>query len=218
MPISVNMFGRSRAAPRHPRTQNGHAAYATTGSVSASCAHWAARGERSPCIGRPGIRSSTIQTSIGSASAAPATALLLGGCVNVPKDAGFSDVSAASKDRTGYAVAWTRGATEDAAADSLTRVLLVDPLTVDRAVQVAMLNNRTLQANFETLGIARGQLINASLFANLVIGFDVWSFGGGTTIEALLSEDLTSILYQPPRVGLYGGEFEATERLVPSGW
>ncbi len=93
-------------------------------------------------------------------------------------------------------------------------MLLVDPLTVDRAVQVALLNNRTPQANFENLGIARGQLINASLFANPVIDFDVWAYGGGTTIEALLSEDLTSILYQPPRVGLHGGEFEATKRLV----
>ena len=146
--------------------------------------------------------------------AAPAAALLLGGCVTVPKDAGFSDVSAASKDRTGHAVSWTRGAGEDAAADALTRTLLVDPLTVDRAVQVALLNNRTLQANFENLGIARGQLINASLFANPVIGFDVWAYGGATTVEALLSEDLTSILYQPLRVGLYGGEFEATKRLV----
>ena len=146
--------------------------------------------------------------------AAPAAALLLGGCVNVPKDAGFSDVAAASKDRTGHAVSWTRGATEDATADALTRVLLVDPLTVDRAVQVALLNNRTPQANFENLGIARGQLINASLFANPLIGFDVWAYGGGTTIEALLSEDLTSILYQPLRVGLYGAEFKATKRLV----
>ena len=109
---------------------------------------------------------------------------------------------------------WTRGAEEDAAADEATADLLSKELVLEAAVKVALLNNRSLQATFESLGVARGELINAGLIANPVFGYDLWLYDGGLTFEGLLSEDLTSILYQPLRVNYRRGQFEATKRLV----
>ena len=145
---------------------------------------------------------------------APVLAALLAGCAGAPRDAGFSEVIDASRQRTGYNVTWTRGADEDARVNDATTDLLSQELTLDAAVKVALLNNRGLQATFENLGVARGELVNAGLIANPVFGYDLWLYDGGLTFEGLLSEDLTSILYQPLRVGYRRGQFEATKRLV----
>ena len=139
-------------------------------------------------------------------------AALLAGCANAPRDAGFSDVNAVSKDRTGHGVAWTRGVEEDRAADDATAELLAADLTLDAAVRVALLNNRGLQATFENLGIARGELVNAGLIANPVFGYDLWLYKSGLTFEGLLSEDSTSILYQPLRVNYRRGSWRRSRR------
>ena len=113
----------------------------------------------------------------------------------MPKDSGFSAVNTAAISRTGYDLSWTRHAADDEAALDASRGLLASDLTLDNAVRVALLNNRQLQATFEDLGIARGQLIQAGLIANPVFGFDGWLYDNALTFEGLLSEDLTSILY-----------------------
>jgi len=79
--------------------------------------------------------------------------------------------------------------------------LLSEPLTPERAVQVALLNNRMLQATIEELGVAQAELVQAGLLENPMIGGDLMistrgnGFGGGLS----LSQSLLSVFLIPAK-------------------
>src|SRR6188768_1230971 len=58
--------------------------------------------------------------------------------------------------------------TERAESDVTGRVqaLARETLTAERAVQIALLNNRSLLATFEEIGVARADLVEAGLLKN----------------------------------------------------
>ena len=95
--------------------------------------------------------------------------VLMGGCASLPKDAGFGDVERTIAERTGKRVHWSQGGPEDRAAGQALHAILAQPLTADGAVQIALLNNRELQATYEDLGIAQAALVQAGLFRNPVL-------------------------------------------------
>ena len=109
------------------------------------------------------------------------TALALGGCASFSKDGGFSAVEQTAKERVGKDVKWAR---TDADSDTIAaRVadLLIQPLSVDSAVQIALLNNRGLQARFHELGISEADLVQAGRLPNP--GFSFGRLRRGTEIE-----------------------------------
>ena len=63
---------------------------------------------------------------------------------------------------------WNLGTELDAQVDQEVRALLHDTLTVDGAIQVALLNNRNLQALYAELGVAQADLVQAGLLKNPV--------------------------------------------------
>lgn len=79
--------------------------------------------------------------------------------------------------------------------------LLQEPLTLDRALQIAVLNNRSLRATLEDLGVAQADLVQAGLLANPVVAGDLVSstrgngLGGGLS----LSQSLLSAFLIPAR-------------------
>lgn len=81
------------------------------------------------------------------------------------------------------------------------RSLLSEPLTPERAVQVALLNNRMLQATIEELGVAQAELVQAGLLENPTIGGDLMistrgnGLGGGLS----LSQSLLSVFLIPAK-------------------
>ena len=87
----------------------------------------------------------------------------LTGCAAVRPQAAFEDVQATLAERTDLRVAWSTGSAEDAAVEAEIDRLLADSLTADAAVQVAVLNNRQLQATYEDLGVAQAALVQAGL-------------------------------------------------------
>src|SRR5262245_29702927 len=93
--------------------------------------------------------------------------LSLGACAEIPADAGFSDVQTATSDRLdGKSLNWERGTPQDKKAADAVVQLLESPLTPDTAVQIALLNNRHLQATYEELSISRADLVQAGLLEN----------------------------------------------------
>ena len=96
-------------------------------------------------------------------------AVLLSGCAGGdPQNAFDSGVRDPVGGRLahGRAVVWRRGGLEEAQADATVADLLRHPLTAERAVQVALLNNRALQARFAEVGISYGEYITAGLLKN----------------------------------------------------
>jgi cobalt-zinc-cadmium efflux system outer membrane protein len=129
------------------------------------------------------------------------SAVFTAGCATVPKEAGFSDVRADVEQRTGQRVQWNRQSADDRAVDSAVRELLAAGLTTDRAVQVALLNNRTLQATYEDLGVAQAEVVQAGLLKNPVFNGDLkFSVdGGGTKVELAVVQDFLDVFMIPLR-------------------
>ncbi len=89
-------------------------------------------------------------------------AIALGGCVAFSPDGGFDAVGSASRERgLKQEVKWIK-TEQDAESSRAAVIKLLDaPLTADAAVQIALLNNRGLQATYSELGIAESDLVQA---------------------------------------------------------
>jgi outer membrane protein TolC len=108
-------------------------------------------------------------------------ALTLGGCATFSDDGGFGVVAQAGRERTGKDVVWARtGAAHDTIAARVDE-LLKQPPSVDDAVQIALLNNKGLQAKLYELGIAEADLVQAGRLPNP--GFSFGRLRRGTEIE-----------------------------------
>jgi outer membrane protein, heavy metal efflux system len=129
-----------------------------------------------------------------------AITLLVNACA-APK-ASFDRVQATVAERTGKTVHWHRGGPGEAQVEQGVQALLRRDLTAERAVQIALLNNRELQARFEEIGIAQADVIQAGLISNP-------NFAGsfrfpnrppsGTNIEYAIAQNFLDLLVRPLR-------------------
>src|ERR1700744_5234145 len=83
------------------------------------------------------------------------------GCATFSADRGFTPVAEAAQRHLRQEIIWPRDAAEQAKADAQGAELLRSPLSAEDAVQVALLNNRALQGDFEELGISESDLVQA---------------------------------------------------------
>jgi outer membrane protein TolC len=125
------------------------------------------------------------------------SAAVLGGCASFSPDGGFAAVEKTAKDRLGKDVQWARS---DADQDSIAKrvgELLSKPLTVDDAVQVALLNNRGLQADFQDLGVTEAEVVQAGRLPNPGFSFGRSSRGDEREIERGLHFNLARLVAMP---------------------
>jgi cobalt-zinc-cadmium efflux system outer membrane protein len=134
----------------------------------------------------------------------------------VDPNAGFPQVSQLVTERTGKEVAWTPGTEEMPPALEVIEARLKDGLSEDDAVQIALLNNRNLQAFYARLGIAQADLVQASLLHNPVLdaaaGFPVG--GGMVDLNFGVAMDFIDLLYVPLRKRVATARFEETKLRV----
>ena len=95
-----------------------------------------------------------------------AAALALPALAGAPKEPASRPVEKTVKERTGFAVRWQEDAAAREAALGQVRGLLQKPLTMNRAVQIALLNNRELLATFEDVGVSAADLREAGMWKN----------------------------------------------------
>ena len=126
-----------------------------------------------------------------------AASLLLAGCASFSPDGGFGKVSQLTQERTGQGVALQRSPEEAQIAQNRVAELLQVALTADAAVEVALLNNRGLQAKFGDLGIAESELVRAGRLKNPSLSFGRMSGGGGIEIERTVLFDILGLLTMP---------------------
>src|SRR5207247_6487794 len=109
-------------------------------------------------------------------------------------------VSAAVEARSGKRVVWHLGTERDAHVAQEVHALLQDTLTVDGAIQVALLNNRNLQALYAELGVAQADLVQAGLLKNPMFDGAVhFVEGGPAKLELRTAMDFLSLFYLPLR-------------------
>ena len=98
------------------------------------------------------------------------------GCVTVDPRARFPAVEQTVAQRTQQRVHWHTGTPADDAVRVQVDRLLAQDLTADAAAQIALLNNRHLQATYEDLGVAQADLVQAGLLRNPVFDGSIHFF------------------------------------------
>ncbi len=116
-----------------------------------------------------------------AATALALAASLLAGCASLSPDAGFDSVRQASQRLAGVEPVWPRDEASRREREAQVSQRLAEPLSMDAAVQVALLNNRHLQADFEELGIADAERVQALRWPNP--GFSIGRSTKGDEVE-----------------------------------
>ena len=143
------------------------------------------------------------------------TVLFLGGCSTVSLNAGFTDVSAQIEQRNALKIIWNSGTELDRDAAEKVRSLLNGKLSVDQAVQIALLNNRKLQATYSELGVAQADLVQAGLLRNPIFhSAFLFQNGGSPDIEVGADLNFLEIFYRPLRRRVAAARFEEAKMLV----
>ena len=135
-------------------------------------------------------------------------ALILTGCATFSKDGGLDSVSTLTKERTGQTVQREKSADDANATQSAIDQLLAKPLTSDSAVQVALANNKGLQAAFADLGVAEANLVQAGRLRNPGYSFGRLRGGGDSEIDRSIMFDFVGLLTMPLRANIEGRRFE----------
>jgi len=140
----------------------------------------------------------------------------LTGCASVNLSAGVPEVRAAVEERYAAKLVWNRGTELDKEAEEKLRALRQKKLTADDAVQIAMLNNRDLQAIYTELGLAQADLVQAGLFRNPILDAAVLFPLSGVRPDIQLSVVVSFLdaLYVPLRKRVAGAQFEEAKLRV----
>lgn len=139
---------------------------------------------------------------------------VLAGCASFSPDAGFSSIESAAKDKLGKDVRWARSDADVDTIDRRVRELLAKPLSVEDAVQVALLNNRGLQARFQDLGITEAEVVQAGRLPNPGFTFGRLRRGDEVELERGLHLNLARLLTLPMVSQLEARRFEQVKREV----
>jgi cobalt-zinc-cadmium efflux system outer membrane protein len=141
---------------------------------------------------------------------------LLGGCATVDPRPAFLDVQRNVERTSGHRAEWARTAAGQKPTEQAVDEALRDELTLDEAVRVALLNNPSLQATFEEVGVSQADLAQASRIANPTFSASSrWGHpGAGANVELSLVQDLLDVLAQPMRKGVAAAALEQTKLRV----
>jgi cobalt-zinc-cadmium efflux system outer membrane protein len=140
----------------------------------------------------------------------------IGGCASVDPRGGFPEVSAAVGERYAAKLDWNRGTELDQEAEETLQALLHKKLGADDALQIAMLNNRDVQAMYAELGVAQADLVQAGLFRNPILDAAVQFPLSGVRPDIQLSVVFSFLdaLYVPLRKRVAAAQFEEAKLRV----
>lgn len=124
--------------------------------------------------------------------------LMLTGCVAPSAQDSFSPVAEMAKSRlAGKETRWLQSDKERQELRQVINAKLSQPLTIDDAVQIALLNNRGLQAQYAQLGIAVSDLQAVSRLPDITLSLAHLREGDSLAVDRAISFDLLSLLTRP---------------------
>ena len=141
-------------------------------------------------------------------------AVLAAGCATTDNASTLSKVQEITRSQTGKDIVAQRTDADRAAVEQRVRELLAKTLSVDDAVQIALLNNRGLQASLATLGIADAELLEASRLPNPGLTLTRPQSGGALSLEHSLHYSLARLVMFPFLRDTEQSRFEQTQRAV----
>lgn len=148
-------------------------------------------------------------TRLSNAVAVSLLGLLAAGCAQFTTDGGMAPVSDSVRKEIGKDAVKLSSAEDVRRARERVQALLSESLTEDTAVQIALLNNRGLQAAYNDLGISEAEYVQTSLPPNpaLTVG-RTFGTGGFAEIGFQLVGNLLALATLPRRTEIAKREFE----------
>jgi len=155
--------------------------------------------------------------AIKAKAACIAISFLVGasGCQRVSREAAFAEIQTNVSKRLNKVVRWNSINGTDEAKQI--QDLLSKELSVEDAVQIALLNNRGLQAEFENIGIARADLMQAGRLKNPRLDATYRppvSSGPAATASLDLAQRFLDLILMPLRKKVAAAQFEASKAQV----
>ena len=147
-------------------------------------------------------------------TAALLATLFLAGCASFSSDGGFSPVEKTAKDRIDKDVKWVRSNDDQKSIDQRVAELLQKPLSVDDAVQIALLNNKGLQASFFELGISEADLVQAGRLPNPRFSMLRARYQDEYKIEQAFTFNVFSLITMPLARQVEHRRFAQTQRQI----
>jgi cobalt-zinc-cadmium efflux system outer membrane protein len=140
---------------------------------------------------------------------------LLSSCLPLSTDP-LKSVREQTKGNLGYDLASTTTGGNSSELKSRVNAILGRPLSVNGAVQIALLNNRRLRATLEEVGISQAELVEASTPRNPTLASSLRfpSGGGSANWELNIAGDVLDSLLIPLNQRIAANELVATERRV----
>jgi outer membrane protein, heavy metal efflux system len=143
--------------------------------------------------------------------------LVFAGCASTNPKVAFNDVDKTVATRTGDSIQWARDSSSSNEIAKVIEPLLQTNLTSQSAVTIALLNNSSLQAEFEEIGISQADLAQASRLQNIEIAGS-WRFPdrppSAVDAEYSAAGNLLDLLTLPARKKVAARNLEQTKLQV----
>ena len=143
--------------------------------------------------------------------------LVIAGCASTNPQAAFDGVDKTVNTRIGESVQWPRNDSTNNEIAMVIEPLLKTNLTASVAVTIALLNNRSLQAEFEEIGISQADVAQASRLKNIEIAGS-WRFPdrppSAADIEYSAAGNLLDLLTMPAKKKMAARNLEQTKLRV----
>ena len=146
-----------------------------------------------------------------SLPAAACLVLSMQGCASFSPDGGMSGVNAVTAPVLAQDAVALRTPEDDEATQARVRVLLARPLKAVAAVQIALLNNRDLQAAYNALGISEAVMVQASLPPSPTFSLSRIGSGGAFEIEARIVASILNLATLPARAEVAQDRFRQAQ-------
>jgi cobalt-zinc-cadmium efflux system outer membrane protein len=138
--------------------------------------------------------------------------LFAAGCATMSPERGHAELGAMVQERVSVPTGWEKGSPPAEEVRARVVELLRDGLTREEAVRIALVNNPGLKAEYEALGIAQAELVQAGLLRNPTLGAQVRfpnEPGLGLNVEFSLVQELLDVFMLPARKSIARRQFEA---------
>ena len=158
-----------------------------------------------------GRRRVTFLDRVRSVVLAAAIASLLSGCAAFAPDGGMAVVASIAGPELRKEVVALRTQDDAEAARARIEQLISRALTADAAVQVALLNNRGLQAAYNELGLAEARFVEARLPPNPTFSVERLSSAAELEIERRIVANILALATLPARAEIAAGRFHQAQ-------
>lgn len=138
--------------------------------------------------------------------------ILLGGCATFSKDGGFGSVQQTTQQHIKQEIAWPKSKDEQNKISEQVSALLKHKLDVDSAVQIALLNNKRLQASFYELGISEADLVQTGRLPNPRFSMLYTKNNGEYKIEQSFTFNIFSLITMPKAVEIEKRRFAQVQK------